>query len=144
MNASDSDRKHTLLIGNTIAELEKVVAFVDSFGAAHNIPQAVIDDLNLSLDELLNNTVSYAYEDQVQHSIAVTLSISGRYLIAEIQDDGKPFDPRDKASPAIEGAQRSREGGLGLRFVTALMDEVYYERKGQYNIVSIKKKFVEE
>ena len=48
-----------LLIGNSIAELQKLVDFVENFGAANKIPTTVINDLNLCLDEILNNIVSY-------------------------------------------------------------------------------------
>lgn len=132
----------TLIVGNTIAELPKVVDFVENFGAAHDIPKGVTNDLNLCLDEILNNTISYGYEDQSRHSIAVTLSLADGWLIAEIQDDGKPFDPREPGSASTRGTVQTRRlGGLGLTFVKALMDEVDYERKGQYNVLTIKKKF---
>lgn len=145
MSASNSDSKRTLVIGNTIAELEKVVEFVDNFCVANKAPQGIANDLNLCLDELLSNTVSYGYEDQTPHSIVVTLSIASDSLIVEIQDDGRPFDPRDKASAPIEDTLQSRNaGGLGLNFVRALMDEIRYERKGQYNILSVRKKFAKE
>ncbi len=132
-----------LLIGNSIAELQKLVDFVENFGAANKIPTTVINDLNLCLDEILNNIVSYGYEDQARHSIAITLSLANDWLLAQIQDDGKPFDPREPGLP-ITGAMQSRQvGGLGRSFVKALMDEVDYERTSQYNVLTIRKKFAE-
>ena len=116
--------------------------FVENFGAAHNIPKGFTNDLNLCLDEILNNTISYGYEDRSQHSITVTLSLADGWLTAEVRDDGKPFDPREPGSVPIKGTMQSRQvGGLGRSFVKALMDEVDYERKSQYNILKIKKKF---
>jgi serine/threonine-protein kinase RsbW len=141
---SPSNATNTLVVGNTIAELQKVVDFIENFGAAHNIPDGLTNDLNLCLDEILNNTISYGYDDHSEHSIAVTLSVADGWLIAEIQDDGKPFDPRDATPAPIEGDLQSREvGGLGLSFVKALMDDVDYERRSQYNVIKIKKKFTE-
>ena len=132
----------TLTIGNTIVELRKVVDFVENFGTANNnIPASVTNDLNLCLDEILNNTISYGYDDQSQHSIAITLSLADGWLIAEIQDDGKPFDPRPPGAVPGEGTMQSRRvGGLGRSFVKALMDEVDYERRSQYNVLTIKKR----
>ncbi len=133
--------KATLIVSNSIDELRKVVDFVEKFGAAHDIPGGVTNDLNLCLDEILNNTISYGYENEARHSIAVTLSLAGGWLTAEIRDDGKPFDPRELGSVPIKGTMRSRRiGGLGRAFVKALMDEVDYERKSQYNVLTIKKK----
>ena len=143
MSHSD-DGQITLIISNSIAELQKVVDFVDNFGAANNIPKSLTNDLNLCFDELLNNTVSYGYEDQSQHSIAVTLSIADGWLTAKIKDDGKPFDPRMPGAAPIDGTMQTRQiGGLGRGFVKALMGAVDYERKSQYNILTIKRKIAE-
>ena len=129
-----------LVIGNSISELEKVAELVDRFGKAHGIAQAIINDLNLCLDELLNNVISYGYEDQLPHLIVVNLLIKDKFLIADIEDDGKPFDPRnDPPAPPIGTLQSRPLGGLGLRFVKTLMDEVSYVRAGQKNLVRIAK-----
>jgi anti-sigma regulatory factor (Ser/Thr protein kinase) len=99
MTSLDSDHNGSLRIGNTIAEMKKVVDFVDRFCAILHLPRDIANDINLCLDELLNNTISYGYDDQDEHSILVTLSITGDWMIAEIKDDGKPFDPRQSAPP---------------------------------------------
>jgi serine/threonine-protein kinase RsbW len=145
MSPSNATGTGTLIIGNAIAELQKVVDFVENFGAAHDIPKGATNDLNLCLDEILNNTISYGYENQSsKHSIAVTLSLANGWLIAEIQDDGKPFDPREPGLPITGTMQSRRVGGLGRSFVKALMDEVDYERKRRYNVLTIRKKIAHE
>jgi serine/threonine-protein kinase RsbW len=141
MNSTSPGSKVNLVISNKIADLEKVVEFVNRFGAAHNIQQAITNDLNLCLDELLNNTISYGFEDQGLRSIVVGLSLTDGLLIAEIQDDGKPFDPRNVSSAVPSGTLQSRKiGGLGIHFVKTLMDQVGYMRVGQYNVLRIAKR----
>jgi len=143
MSPSD-DRQVTLIISNSLAELQKVVDFVEKFGTAQNVPQRATNDLNLCLDEVLNNAISYGYEDQSQHTIRVVLSLSEGWLSAEIKDDGKPFDPRVPGAAPVEVTMHTRRiGGLGRTFVKALMDEVDYERDGQYNVLTLKKKLSE-
>ena len=66
----------------------------DDVGRPTTFRQAVTNDVNLCLDELLNNTISYGYDDPQPHSIVVNLSLTGGLLAAEVQDDGKPFDLR--------------------------------------------------
>jgi anti-sigma regulatory factor (Ser/Thr protein kinase) len=141
MNSTNSARKVSITIDNAIAEIAKIVDLVDRFGAAHGIPQAVSNDLNLCLDELLNNTISYGYDDTGRHGIVVTLSLANGRLIAEIQDDALPFDPRT-TGPTPEGSLQSRKiGGLGLHFVKTLMDEVGYVRTDRQNVVTIAKDY---
>lgn len=140
MNPTGIGRKASLMIGNTIAEMEKVVNFVDRFGAAHAIPQAAINDLNLCLDELLNNTISYGYEDKLPHGIAIDVSLENGALIAKIQDDAIPFDPGKAVGASPDGTLQTRKvGGMGIHFVKTLMDGVDYARVGQYNVVKIRK-----
>ncbi len=130
-----------VVIDNTIADMRKVVDFVDRFGAANHIPQPVINDLNLCLDELLNNTISYGYNDPGPHRIVVRLSLADDRVLAEIQDDAKPFDPRGAGSVPPEGSLQSRKlGGLGIRFIKTLADEIGYMREEPYNIVRVVKK----
>ena len=144
MSSSGSDAKDRLVIGNTIAEMVKVIEFVEKFGAAHGIPQAAINDLNVCLDELLNNTISYGYDDQAPHSIAVDLTLAAGLLTADIKDDGKPFDPRKSTPKPSRGTIQSRAvGGLGLHFVKTLMDEVRYMRMGRNNVVRLVKRLRE-
>jgi serine/threonine-protein kinase RsbW len=135
--------KTTLRIGNTIAEMSKVAEFVGAFGETHGLPGTVVNAMSLCLDELLNNTISYGYPDEGRHFISITLSISvqsGGALVAELRDDAEPFDPRrSRARPRSSELGRRRAGGLGLRFVNALMDEVDYVRSGEYNQVRLTK-----
>jgi serine/threonine-protein kinase RsbW len=130
--------KSRLAIGNKVAELSRIVEFVDRFAKSNGIPKAIGNDLNLCLDELLNNTISYGYDDRARHSIVVDLAIADGVLIAEVTDDARPFDPR-KATPAAVGdsLQSRMVGGLGLQFVKALADAMDYERVGQTNVVRI-------
>ena len=144
MSSSGSDAKDRLVIGNTIAEMAEVTEFVEKFGAAHGIPQGAVNDLNVCLDELLNNTISYGYDDQAPHSIAVDLTLAADLLIADIEDDSKPFDPRKGTPKPSSGTIQSRAvGGLGLLFVKTLMDEVGYTRMGRNNVVRLVKRLRE-
>jgi anti-sigma regulatory factor (Ser/Thr protein kinase) len=131
---SRPQRTACIRIANAIAEMQKVVAFVERFGTEHNLPARVVNDLNLCLDELLNNAISYGYGDGASHQIAISLRLDAGAVVAEIEDDAKPFDPRRMVPrPQSRDLKTRARGGLGLRFVNALMDEVDYARSGRYN-----------
>jgi anti-sigma regulatory factor (Ser/Thr protein kinase) len=136
--------KATLRVGNSLAEIERVVLWVEALGAEKGLPQNVVNDLNLCLDEILSNTVSYGYLDRGHHDIMVNIRLTGDILIAEVQDDGIPFDPRQETLASLSGGLRDRKpGGLGIRFVYALMDEIDYARVGKYNRLTLKKKIAD-
>src|SRR5262249_52241023 len=125
---------------NVMSELTKVVAFVEEFGRDRALPDRAINSLNLCLDEILNNTISYGYEGATAGVISVSLSVDGGCLQAEIDDDAKPFDPRRSTPPDLPRDLASRKpGGLGLHFVNSLMDVVDYRRSDGYNRTTLKK-----
>jgi serine/threonine-protein kinase RsbW len=141
MIAPSSTIKSTLVIANRISEMEKIVVLVEQFGAAHNIPNRIINELNLCLDEILNNTISYGYDDSDSHWIRVALMLADEVVTAEIVDDGKPFDPRQSTPPdRSQGLRERKLGGVGLHFVHALMDKVDYARKDGCNHLKLHKK----
>jgi serine/threonine-protein kinase RsbW len=136
MNSPAAGKTVQIVIGNSFAEMEKVVDLVERFGADHAIPQRVVINLNICLDELINNAISYGHADRQAHEIMVKLSYIDDAVTAEIRDDGAPFDPRTASSGPAEG----RIGGLGLHFVRSLMDEFGYRREGSHNVVTISKR----
>jgi serine/threonine-protein kinase RsbW len=141
MMSAAPNRSASLTIGNAIGELKKVAAFVDRFGADQRIPQTAVNDLNICLDELLNNTISYGYDDRETHNITLTFRLADDLLMVEIQDDGKPFDPTKVETKVPEGTLQSRKvGGLGIYFVTTLVDKVEYRRMGRLNVLTLKKR----
>jgi anti-sigma regulatory factor (Ser/Thr protein kinase) len=139
MNVS-SQSKATLRITNAIRELTRVVAFVEEFGRNRGAPARAVNNLNLCLDELLSNTISYGYDGSSARVISVSLSLDDGYLKAEIEDDAKPFDPRRSTPPELPRDLASRKiGGLGLHFVNSLMDVVDYRWSDGYNRTTLKK-----
>jgi anti-sigma regulatory factor (Ser/Thr protein kinase) len=123
---------HELRIGNEISEIARVAALVDKVAADHEFPNEVLVALNVSLDEILSNIISYAYEDAGHHEIVVRLEIrSGRVEVA-VEDDGKPFDPLAAPPPDLKAGERP-VGGVGLHFVRNLTDELTYTRRDGIN-----------
>ena len=123
-------------------DLERVVHAVDELGAVHGLPRDLVADVNVALDEVLDNIVRYAYRDEGRYEIRVRIVPSANHLDVEVEDDGIPFDPTTApVTPVNGGSVRDRAaGGLGLRFVRHLMDEVTYERVGTRNRLRLRKR----
>jgi anti-sigma regulatory factor (Ser/Thr protein kinase) len=121
-------------------DMPAVVSMVEAFGAKHAIPPAAIDDINIALDELLNNIISYSSSDG-DEQIMVRLGYQPGELSAEIHDRGKAFDPLQAGPPDLSGTVQTRKvGGLGIHFVRELMDDVVYSRVDNENRLLLKKK----
>jgi serine/threonine-protein kinase RsbW len=130
-----------LRISNRMEDLAAVVSMVEDFGAAHVIAAAVINDINLCLDELLCNIISYGYPDGGAGAITVRLRHQPGQVSVEVADDGRPFDPLQAGPPDLGGTVETRRiGGVGIHFVKELMDDVVYSRVGSENRLTLKKK----
>ena len=115
------------IVANDAGGLEQVVRLVDELAAAHRLPSGAVTDMQVALDEVLTNIVQYAHTDGGAHDIRVRLTVSPDALQAEIEDDGRPFDPLALPPPDLRGALADRAvGGLGIHFVKRLMTEVRY------------------
>lgn len=127
---------------NNISEIERLSQILDEFGEANSLLPNVLYALNLSLEEILTNVISYGYEDNNEHSIIVRISLKGgEELIAEVEDDGRPFNPLEAPEPGLEKPIEDRPiGGLGIHLVRNLMDGLEYRRQGRKNILVMRKK----
>src|SRR5437016_2468792 len=101
-----SARSSEIRIANTMSEIARVAELVDNFGADHKLPNSVIVALNVSLDEILNNIISYGYDDASRHDIVVRLELRREQVEVVVEDDGKPFNPL--AAPAPDLTDKSR------------------------------------
>ena len=144
--ASESPRQATmtapalfLSLKNDLSELARVAEALESLGTSHGWPAKWILNLNLSLDELITNTVSYGYRDTDEHEIRLTLTEQNGSLVVVLEDDGIAFDPFTAApDPDLDaGVEERRIGGLGVHFVKTLMDEVAYERVDGCNRITL-------
>ena len=128
-------------IVNRLDELARVTGLVDQLAVAHRLSPDVVADMNVALDEILSNIITHAYADDGVHEIRIRLTVYDDVLVAEVEDDGRPFDPV-KASPPKPGASlRERSiGGLGIHFVKNLMTEVTYSRTRDRNHLLLKKR----
>ena len=50
-------------IGNRPDELARVTRIVDELGVRHQLAPEVVADVNVALDEVLTNIITYAYDD---------------------------------------------------------------------------------
>jgi len=133
-----------LWLSNDVQEIADIAADVDAFCAAHNLAPEIAQAVNLSLDELLTNTISYGFADDKSHRIGVTIELDGGIITVQLTDDGLPFDPFSAPDPDIDAALEDRPvGGLGVFLVRQLMDEVDYRRAGGRNIVTIRKQIAD-
>ena len=131
------------VISNKLEEIDRVNDIFNEFAEKFSIPISVSYRVNCVFDELLNNIISYAYdedEDEDEHSIEVIIEYEGNRLSISISDNGIPFNPFTMVTPDTQLALADREiGGLGVHLVKSFMDKMIYQRRFNRNVIKLTK-----
>ena len=133
-----------LSLANELREIAGVAAKIDEFCASHDLGH-VAYAVNLAIDEILTNTISYGYEDDERRRIEVIVRLEPEALVVVIVDDSLPFDLALVPERDIEGASLEDMplGGLGIFLVHQMMDSVDYRREEGCNVVTLIKNTAE-
>lgn len=130
----------TFVLANDVAEISPLLAEVRAYLAERGVAAAVLETLELALDELLTNVVLYAYRDGGSHEIVVDVRAEGDGLRFEIRDDGIPFDPTSLPPPDLSAGLDERPlGGLGLHLARTVFDAIGYRRTQGWNVLVLSK-----
>lgn len=130
-----------LTIRNELAEISRIATVIDEYCAAHGLDDMVAHAVNLSLDELLTNTISYGYDDDGAHTIEIELKADAGGVAVVLADDARAFDPTAAGDPDIDADLDERAlGGLGIHIVRAMMDEISYRRVDGRNELTLIKR----
>jgi anti-sigma regulatory factor (Ser/Thr protein kinase) len=126
---------------NDQSEVEKLSRLVEAFGEAEGLQPESIFSVNLALDEVVTNIIRYAHDDDRQeHPIFVRLALEHGVLTAQVEDDGRAFNPLEAAVPDIDASIEERPiGGLGIHLVRSVMSSVEYRREDGRNVLTMKK-----
>lgn len=126
---------HSVLVtvANDAADLAIVAEALETFGAEHAVPLKALVALQVSVDEIVSNVIKYAWKDG-GHQVHVRITAQTDAVEVEVVDDGEAFNPfAAPHPPTSEQDARPGPGGIGIRMVRRLMDEVEYARKGACN-----------
>jgi len=134
-------KKEQFLIDSSFSEISILSSKVRSFLLKFSIHEEIINAVELSLVEALNNVVEHSYKMQKGNRIELDIEIVFDKIIVQLCDWGiaktnlkkaeLKFDPND-----IENLP---EGGMGLFIIEQLMDETeYYSENGKNTFVLTK------
>lgn len=111
----------------TIDELENIVAFTHEFFDAEDIDPSLRYIVDLCVEELFVNMVSYNKE--TNEDILVEMKPHEHGIEVSLTDfDVDRFDPREAPEVDVDAPLEMRSaGGLGLYLVLKMADAIHYE-----------------
>ena len=133
-------RRFHLRVAGEERHLAEIRDFVQEAGEKLLIPNKVLANTKLAVDEACTNVVKHGYNGS-SGDIDVTIIGNGREFSIEIRDSGKNFDLRSVRSPDLKMyVETRRKGGLGVFLMNQLMDEVRYMGGGGSNTLTMSKR----
>jgi serine/threonine-protein kinase RsbW len=113
------------------AELESLQVFrgfITECCARYGIPNDIVLDLKLAVDEACTNVITHGYKGMDPGSIILSFRIELDRILVQITDFGHVFEPVEAPKPDVEAALEDRElGGLGLYLIYQTMDNIDYQ-----------------
>jgi len=125
---------------NKLSELKTLCRHLEDCSNMMGLPQKCLFEINLGLDEVFTNIISYGFEDESEHQIKFTLAKDKETLVVQVEDDGVPFNPLDVPGPELsQDLDSINIGGLGIHLITKMIDDIDYQRVEGKNKLILKK-----
>jgi serine/threonine-protein kinase RsbW len=122
------ERTFQLHVPSSTENLSMIRDFVGSIGERAGFGKRDLMQLELAVDEACANVIEHAYGSDTTHEVTVKATLDADAVEIRIIDTGRGFDPslvkpEDTESLIAQG----KSGGLGMRIISRVMDEVKYE-----------------
>lgn len=133
--------KRILTFKNEEQELNRVAEFMETVCDELQLDMHVAMKLQVAMEEMVTNVIFYAYPEGTSADITLIAESDDKEVTFVLSDSGKPFDPTAKEDADLDVNPMDREqGGMGILIVKNIMNEVSYQRLGDMNQLTMKKK----
>jgi anti-sigma regulatory factor (Ser/Thr protein kinase) len=136
-----AEGKISFKLKNNLSELDTLLRNLENFCVQLGLSKRCKCEIDLVSEELFTNIISHGYTDDAERWIEITISFEHGTLIMRIEDDGIPFNPLEEVeSPDLDSPLEERcIGGLGVHLAKHFTKDVVYERRGDKNILTLRK-----
>ena len=117
--------------GRSLDDIMDIVSFTDDFFANNDIDPSVRYIVDLCVEELFVNMVTY--DTETDEEILIEMNPHKHGVEVSLTDfDVDRFDPRDAAPVDVDAPLEQRTpGGLGLYLVLKMVNSIHYEYRNQ-------------
>ena len=128
-------------IGCSLENLKGVRDFIRKSLRGHVKSDVELNKIILALDEMCSNLMIHAHNCNPEHTLEVSIDVPQKgMLVFEILDNGEVFDINRFHQPPIDNlVHEKRKGGLGIRLVKSIMDDVQYSIRDGRNVCRLTK-----
>ena len=136
------EQTFSLQVPSSTENLVMIREFVNRVGEQCGLDESELAKLELAVDEACANVIEHAYGHNKTEEVTIRATFSDEEIRIEVLDTGRGFDPDKIDEKELDRLIKERKkGGLGLRLIRNLMDEVHYEiEPGKMNELRMVKK----
>ncbi|MCL4794098.1 MAG: ATP-binding protein [Bryobacteraceae bacterium] len=121
------EKTFSLRVPSSTENLSMIRDFVSNIGVRAGLDESQVLRLALAVDEACANVIEHAYGSEHIHEVTIRGELDNEELSFVIVDTGRHFDPASLKSETVEELVKQRKsGGLGLRLIRTIMDDVQY------------------
>jgi sigma-B regulation protein RsbU (phosphoserine phosphatase) len=125
------------------AGVMRVLARIEAILRARDLPEDVVGDCRLIVEEVLTNIATYAYESRVGAVARVDVRVIPDEVRFQFTDAGTPFNPLTHPEPDLDAGIAQRPvGGLGILLIRRLATRCEYARDGDRNVLTVYRRVV--
>lgn len=134
--------RKSIILRNDRQEVPKLNAFVDEVCESVGFDEATTIKVRLAIEEAVVNVIDYAYPPGKKGDVTIEAASNEMRLKFTIIDSGKPFDPTVQTAVDSLLPVNERHGGQGIHIIRQNMDSINYERLDKFNVLTLRKKIV--
>jgi serine/threonine-protein kinase RsbW len=129
-----------LTIPGRLDQVEQVCVLVGQSARAAGFDRRTAYACQLAVTEACENIILHGYGGEDVGEITVSAETAPGELAVELEDRAPPFNPSTKPPPPTWPRDDPPVGGLGLRIIHRVMDEIKYRRSGDRNVLRLVKR----
>jgi serine/threonine-protein kinase RsbW len=136
------ERTFMLQVPSSTENLAIIRDFMTGIGAQAGLADGEVAKLELAVDEGCANVIEHAYGPDTTKEVSVSVTVDDDAISISVVDTGQGFDPGSIEEVELDKLVAARKsGGLGMRLIRSLMDEVQYEMiPGKKNVLRMVKR----
>jgi len=121
--------------------LKVVRDFVTDFLAPYDLPEVLLNQITLAVDEITANVIIHSNKEDDSKFLKLTITPKEDCFLFEIADKGISFDRSSYVEPDVRDFVRiGKKGGVGFALVNRIMDKVEFTSQGSNNICRLYKR----
>jgi anti-sigma regulatory factor (Ser/Thr protein kinase) len=135
---------HRLTIEGRFDQVASVGDLVESIARDAGFESRDQYALQLAVCEALENIITHGYQGESTNLIEAQVNANPGEVRIELWDDAPPFNPKNNSNDIEWNEDDPPVGGLGLKIMYKVMDEIRYKRVGDRNFLTMLKRLPPE